>query len=677
MTDTANLGLPLIEGSQAQKHVTHNEALRILDAAIQIGVLDTTLTAPPSSPLEGERHVVASGATGAWSGQANKIATYEDATWRFLAPKLGWCVWSAADEVIFVYDGEEWRDLRDLPVGLDTVTHLGINATASSLNLLSVKSNAALFDAIAVADGGSGDARVQISKESAAHTASVVFSDAFSGRAEFGLVGSDAFKLKVSHDGSSFVEAFTIDQTTGNLTLPRGMLLNGVIAPSPITSNQNDYAPTGFSSASVLRISTDASRDITGLAGGAEGRKIVIINTGSNPTVLKDESVGSTSANRFGFGSDMTLAAKQGATLIYDGHASRWRQIGGPSASSSTGGATDSERQNALLTAMYQSKSLAEYRRLVNLFASGFKGASDALNGIWGASSSSYTVAPMSGNVAPSTAAGTVNTSGTPGSTQSFGPAYTYVNRALAVSNSVTIHSIGVYLTTPETVTMKIIQRDSATQDDIVVSQTLVHGGTGYEDVVLASPFAVPGSGTYYVAVYFSGSATRPAIASSARSYHAGDPAVQNDLTGWTDDTAGVPAVRWTQPGTTSNMVLVSVPQTADAAVSHARVLLEYDNAASPVLNTDVTAEVACKLNTATVTVTIASPGVVSHAAHGLSANDPVCFTTSGALPTGLVASTVYFVKTVVDANSYTLSTTPGGTVIATTGSQSGTHTAS
>ena len=51
MTDTPNLRLPFIEGSQAQKHVTHNEALRILDAAIQIAVLDTTHTSPPVSPI--------------------------------------------------------------------------------------------------------------------------------------------------------------------------------------------------------------------------------------------------------------------------------------------------------------------------------------------------------------------------------------------------------------------------------------------------------------------------------------------------------------------------------------------------------------------------------------------------------------------------------------------------
>ena len=55
MTDTANLGLPCIEGSQAQKHVTHNEALRIIDTLVQLAVNDRDLTAPPALPGEGDR----------------------------------------------------------------------------------------------------------------------------------------------------------------------------------------------------------------------------------------------------------------------------------------------------------------------------------------------------------------------------------------------------------------------------------------------------------------------------------------------------------------------------------------------------------------------------------------------------------------------------------------------
>ena len=75
-----------------------------------------------------------------------------------------------------------------------------------------------------------------------------------------------------------------------------------------------------------------------------------------------------------------------------------------------------------------------------------------------------------------------------------------------------------------------------------------------------------------------------------------------------------------------------------------------------------------------TVTITIASPGVVSWSAHGLLAGQQVQLTTTGALPTGLAINTTYFVVP-VDANSFQLSATQSGAVINTSGSQSGTHT--
>lgn len=214
MTDTTHLGLPFIEDSQAQKHVTHNEALRILDAVIQIVVDDMTRTAPPPSPAEGQRHVIASGATGAWAGHAAAIATWQDGAWVFLAPKTGWRLWSVADTSIFIFDGGAWQALAPLA---NDVGQLGVNTTATTPNLLSVKSNAALIAAITTADGGSGDARLQISKQAAANTASVFFSDNYSGRAEFGLTGDDHFRLKVSPDGASWQDAFVIDKSTGNV----------------------------------------------------------------------------------------------------------------------------------------------------------------------------------------------------------------------------------------------------------------------------------------------------------------------------------------------------------------------------------------------------------------------------------------------------------------------------
>lgn len=77
------------------------------------------------------------------------------------------------------------------------------------------------------------------------------------------------------------------------------------------------------------------------------------------------------------------------------------------------------------------------------------------------------------------------------------------------------------------------------------------------------------------------------------------------------------------------------------------------------------------------VTITIASPGVVAWTAHGLSVNDPVKFTTTGALPTGLIPGTTYYVISAgLTANSFQVSATPGGSAVNTSGSQSGTHTA-
>lgn len=113
--------------------------------------------------------------------------------------------------------------------------------------------------------------------------------------------------------------------------------LSGDISPAQITSDQNDYNPTGLSTAAVLRLNSDASRDITGLQGGADGRIIAIYNTGSQNIVLKDASGSSSAANRFELQVDITLAGGDGCLLIYDSTSSVWRCIGktpGGSASS-------------------------------------------------------------------------------------------------------------------------------------------------------------------------------------------------------------------------------------------------------------------------------------------------------------------------------------------------------
>lgn len=120
MSDTTtHLGLPYLLAAQAQKHVTHNEALRLLDAMVQLSVLDRTRTAPPASPADGNRHLVASGATGLWAGWDLNIAFWVDGAWIRLVPRTGWLTWVAAEGLFLVWTGSAWevvgepRDVSD------------------------------------------------------------------------------------------------------------------------------------------------------------------------------------------------------------------------------------------------------------------------------------------------------------------------------------------------------------------------------------------------------------------------------------------------------------------------------------------------------------------------------------------------------------------------------------
>jgi len=217
MSDTTHLGLPLLAADQAQKHVTHNEALILLDHAIQLAVISRVLTAPPSTPAEGDRYLIAASPSGVWSGHDGALAFHQDGVWRFAEPKTGWRLWSIAEEKFFVFDGALWRDLQDLDE-LQNLELLGVNTTADAANRLAVRSNAILLTALAAGDGGDGDLQAKLNKETAGDTAALLFQTGFSGRAEMGLAGDDDFHLKVSPDGSAWTEAMVVDRATGRAT---------------------------------------------------------------------------------------------------------------------------------------------------------------------------------------------------------------------------------------------------------------------------------------------------------------------------------------------------------------------------------------------------------------------------------------------------------------------------
>ena len=108
MTDTANLALPLLAPAQAQKHVTVNEALARIDAAVQLTLQSRSLIAPPATPAEGACYAVPVGAMNDWSGQDGRIAAFVNGGWTYIAPARGWRAWIVAEGAAALWDGEEW-----------------------------------------------------------------------------------------------------------------------------------------------------------------------------------------------------------------------------------------------------------------------------------------------------------------------------------------------------------------------------------------------------------------------------------------------------------------------------------------------------------------------------------------------------------------------------------------
>ena len=98
---TSRWNLPLIAVNQAQKDVTHNEALITLDAFIQNTVQSRSLNAPPMTPLAGQSWIVASGGSGEWAGQDNNFALYTDSGWRFVTSQEETTAW-VLDEAVSV-----------------------------------------------------------------------------------------------------------------------------------------------------------------------------------------------------------------------------------------------------------------------------------------------------------------------------------------------------------------------------------------------------------------------------------------------------------------------------------------------------------------------------------------------------------------------------------------------
>lgn len=209
--------LPYIMPGQAQKHVTHNEAVRALDTLLHVSVIARDMTAPPSAPSEGDFYLMGDMPSVEVAAYANYLLGFVDGAWMYYPPVQGLIVNIENEAKCVIWRGTQWTEFGtggSLDISALSFDIFGINGTADNYNRLVLNSDASLFN-----HNGAGH-QLKINKAAAPDTASLLFQDNFSGRAEMGLAGDNDFSIKVSVDGAEFKSAMTVDQESGEAHFP-------------------------------------------------------------------------------------------------------------------------------------------------------------------------------------------------------------------------------------------------------------------------------------------------------------------------------------------------------------------------------------------------------------------------------------------------------------------------
>lgn len=237
-----NLKLPYLAPAQAQKHVTHNEAIRQLDAIVQLSVV-AIANETPDMPENGACYIVGINPQNGFANKAHQIAAYQDGAWTFLAPNVGWRSYVQESAEVRVFDGTEWQALT-VGGSSEIALKFGVNTTADDTNRLAVKSPATLLD-----NEGAGH-QLKINKSAPSDIASLLLQSGYTGHAELGLTGDQDFHIKTSPDGQSFQDALIINHETGAVRTPQG--LNPAVMTSPTDQCGGPESFYGLPSASTI-----------------------------------------------------------------------------------------------------------------------------------------------------------------------------------------------------------------------------------------------------------------------------------------------------------------------------------------------------------------------------------------------------------------------------------------
>lgn len=115
---TPNNGIPYVPENTEDPAAGLNLSLNVIDALLQTAVLAMDLTSPPGSPSDGDRYIVATGASGAWAGQDDSLARYvaEGDFWQFFeAGTQVHMVLNYDDGAIYGWTGSAWGAAGGIP----------------------------------------------------------------------------------------------------------------------------------------------------------------------------------------------------------------------------------------------------------------------------------------------------------------------------------------------------------------------------------------------------------------------------------------------------------------------------------------------------------------------------------------------------------------------------------
>ena len=151
-----------IQSSQAQKHVTHNETVRLMDVLVQMSSISDQIEEPPSDAKEADCYIIPLHAKGPWAGRTDQIACIENDACRYLTPQKGLRIYVETKDCLELFDGRNWKAVVKV---IDTSIRSNGPVTDSQKRF-AVKTQTALWSALDDTEGGDGGLMQTLNKDS-------------------------------------------------------------------------------------------------------------------------------------------------------------------------------------------------------------------------------------------------------------------------------------------------------------------------------------------------------------------------------------------------------------------------------------------------------------------------------------------------------------------------------